>query len=170
MSSQRLGKEVIVTVGVFRCIGLPVTGWFSQCYQNIFSPPMYCKMAAIAILNAILLLKLLPSLSLMLQLGNDPSEKDVAEFVKSTLSSGKVVPGYGHAVLRKTDPRYSCQVIQIYSEGLSRRTFKGNSIWEQRFLGDKYPFHINLPSRQGQLAFQRNTYHWTNIVPLIKYH
>ena len=23
--------------------------------------------------------------------------------------SGQVVPGYGHAVLRKTDPRYSCQ-------------------------------------------------------------
>ena len=45
-----------------------------------------------------------------LQLGDDPGEKDVADFVKSTLSSGKVVPGYGHAVLRKSDPRYSCQV------------------------------------------------------------
>ena len=47
---------------------------------------------------------------LLLQLGDDPGEKDVADFVKETLSSGKVVPGYGHAVLRKTDPRYSCQV------------------------------------------------------------
>ena len=27
----------------------------------------------------------------------------------ATLKSGKVVPGYGHAVLRKTDPRYTCQ-------------------------------------------------------------
>ena len=27
-----------------------------------------------------------------------------------TLKSGKVVPGFGHAVLRKTDPRYMCQV------------------------------------------------------------
>ena len=26
-----------------------------------------------------------------------------------TLESGKVIPGYGHAVLRKTDPRYTCQ-------------------------------------------------------------
>ena len=26
-----------------------------------------------------------------------------------TLNSGKAVPGYGHAVLRKTDPRYTCQ-------------------------------------------------------------
>lgn len=26
-----------------------------------------------------------------------------------TLNSGNVIPGYGHAVLRKTDPRYTCQ-------------------------------------------------------------
>ena len=32
------------------------------------------------------------------------------QFVWKTLKSGKVVPGYGHAVLRKTDPRYTCQV------------------------------------------------------------
>ena len=32
------------------------------------------------------------------------------DFVWATLKSGKVVPGYGHAVLRKTDPRYACQV------------------------------------------------------------
>jgi hypothetical protein len=29
--------------------------------------------------------------------------------VWDTLKSGKVVPGYGHAVLRQTDPRYTCQ-------------------------------------------------------------
>merc|ERR1712070_315066 len=28
------------------------------------------------------------------------------DFVKKTLASGKVVPGFGHAVLRKPDPRY----------------------------------------------------------------
>jgi len=27
----------------------------------------------------------------------------------SELKQGRVVPGYGHAVLRKTDPRYTCQ-------------------------------------------------------------
>ena len=26
-----------------------------------------------------------------------------------TLNSGRVIPGYGHAVLRKTDPRYTAQ-------------------------------------------------------------
>eukprot|EP01134_Creolimax_fragrantissima_P007979 CFRG7979T1 len=33
----------------------------------------------------------------------------IAEEVWNTLNSGQVVPGYGHAVLRKTDPRYTCQ-------------------------------------------------------------
>lgn len=47
---------------------------------------------------------------MLLQLGGNPSKDKVKDFVWATLKSGKVVPGYGHAVLRKTDPRYSCQV------------------------------------------------------------
>jgi citrate synthase len=31
------------------------------------------------------------------------------KFVWETLNSGQVIPGFGHAVLRKTDPRYSIQ-------------------------------------------------------------
>lgn len=46
-----------------------------------------------------------------MQLGEDPSADEVKDFAWNTLKSGKVVPGYGHAVLRKTDPRYSCQVL-----------------------------------------------------------
>src|SRR3954471_15268103 len=38
-----------------------------------------------------------------------PSQEQIAEYVKKTLSEGKVVPGYGHAVLRKTDPRFTAQ-------------------------------------------------------------
>jgi len=41
--------------------------------------------------------------------GLDPTEDQMKEFVWSLLKSGQVVPGYGHAVLRKTDPRYTCQ-------------------------------------------------------------
>jgi len=41
--------------------------------------------------------------------GGLPSEKQIADFIKKTLEEGKVVPGYGHAVLRKTDPRFSAQ-------------------------------------------------------------
>jgi citrate synthase len=36
------------------------------------------------------------------QIGETVSDEKVAEYVWSTLKSGQVVPGYGHAVLRKT--------------------------------------------------------------------
>ncbi|OYU96943.1 MAG: citrate (Si)-synthase, eukaryotic [Bacteroidetes bacterium B1(2017)] len=43
------------------------------------------------------------------QIGHSPSKDEIAEYIKQTLLSGKVVPGYGHAVLRKTDPRFLAQ-------------------------------------------------------------
>lgn len=39
-----------------------------------------------------------------------PTKEQITEYVKKTLSEGKVVPGYGHAVLRKTDPRFTAQM------------------------------------------------------------
>ncbi len=39
-----------------------------------------------------------------------PTKEQIKKYVKKTLSEGKVVPGYGHAVLRKTDPRFSAQM------------------------------------------------------------
>ena len=41
--------------------------------------------------------------------GGLPTEKQIEDYIKKTLADGKVVPGYGHAVLRKTDPRFSAQ-------------------------------------------------------------
>jgi citrate synthase len=41
--------------------------------------------------------------------GKIPTKEDLTSFLWDTLNSGKVIPGYGHAVLRKTDPRYSSQ-------------------------------------------------------------
>lgn len=41
--------------------------------------------------------------------GKDPSEDELKQYVWDTLNSGQVIPGYGHAVLRKTDPRYTIQ-------------------------------------------------------------
>ncbi len=37
------------------------------------------------------------------------TEESISKYVWETLNSGQVVPGYGHAVLRKTDPRYAIQ-------------------------------------------------------------
>jgi citrate synthase len=45
------------------------------------------------------------------ELGTEaPNSEQIANYVKKTLESGKVVPGYGHAVLRKTDPRFEAQM------------------------------------------------------------
>jgi citrate synthase len=38
-----------------------------------------------------------------------PTKQQIEAYVKKTIEDGKVVPGYGHAVLRKTDPRFSAQ-------------------------------------------------------------
>ncbi|RUS80232.1 hypothetical protein EGW08_011997 [Elysia chlorotica] len=42
-------------------------------------------------------------------LGGEVTDDQLRDFIWNTLKSGQVVPGYGHAVLRKTDPRYMCQ-------------------------------------------------------------
>jgi len=41
--------------------------------------------------------------------GGLPTKQQIADYVRRTLEEGKVVPGYGHAVLRKTDPRFTAQ-------------------------------------------------------------
>ena len=38
-----------------------------------------------------------------------PTEEKLKKALWDTLNSGQVIPGYGHAVLRKTDPRYTSQ-------------------------------------------------------------
>lgn len=38
-----------------------------------------------------------------------PNKEQIIDYVKTTLSHGVVVPGYGHAVLRKPDPRFLAQ-------------------------------------------------------------
>jgi len=42
--------------------------------------------------------------------GGVPSREDLYKFAWDTLSSGKVIPGYGHAVLRVPDPRFTAQL------------------------------------------------------------
>ena len=38
-----------------------------------------------------------------------PTKEQIADYVHKTLAEGKVVPGYGHAVLRRPDPRFMAQ-------------------------------------------------------------
>ncbi len=45
-------------------------------------------------------------LETMEKFGGVPTEDEIRQYAWDTLNSGKVIPGYGHAVLRVTDPRY----------------------------------------------------------------
>ncbi|KAL8240208.1 hypothetical protein R6Q59_013563 [Mikania micrantha] len=47
--------------------------------------------------------------SVVNECGENISKDQLKDYVWKTLNSGKVVPGFGHGVLRKTDPRYMCQ-------------------------------------------------------------
>jgi citrate synthase len=38
-----------------------------------------------------------------------PTKEQIADYVNKTLAEGKVIPGYGHAVLRQPDPRFMAQ-------------------------------------------------------------
>lgn len=38
-----------------------------------------------------------------------PTRQQIVDYIHETLSKGKVIPGYGHAVLRKPDPRFYAQ-------------------------------------------------------------
>lgn len=56
-------------------------------------------------------------------LGTDsPSKEQIAGHVNKVLSEGKVIPGYGHAVLREPDPRFTAQ------KGFAERNIKDSAI------------------------------------------
>ena len=44
------------------------------------------------------------------QFGGVPTREELYKFAWDTLNGGKVIPGYGHAVLRVTDPRFTAQM------------------------------------------------------------
>lgn len=44
----------------------------------------------------------------------NPTKEQIASYVHKTLAEGKVIPGYGHAVLREPDPRFTAQ--KVYAE------------------------------------------------------
>jgi len=48
-------------------------------------------------------------MEMMDKLGGTPTKEQVEKYAWDTLNSGQVIPGYGHAVLRKTDPRFVAQ-------------------------------------------------------------
>jgi len=49
-------------------------------------------------------------LDVMDEFGRVPTKEQLREYTWKTLESGKVIPGYGHAVLRVPDPRFTAQM------------------------------------------------------------
>jgi citrate synthase len=58
---------------------------------------------------------------------NNPSKEQIENYVRKTLAEGKVVPGYGHAVLRKTDPRFTAQ--QVFAQKHMPTDPMVNTVW-----------------------------------------
>ncbi|CAE6437551.1 hypothetical protein ACGC1H_004401 [Rhizoctonia solani] len=56
--------------------------------------------------------------------GEDPSHDQIREYLWKTLKGGQVVPGYGHGVLRKPDPRF----IALQQFSASRAELKDSPI------------------------------------------
>ena len=84
-------------------------------------------------------------------LGNtNPSKEEIETYVRKTLAEGKVVPGYGHAVLRKTDPRFTAQ--QVFAQKHMPNDPMVNTVWN---------VYDVVPKILGELGKVKNP--WPNV-------
>jgi hypothetical protein len=68
-------------------------------------------------------------LDMQKEIGMDPTEETVRNYLWQTLKSGRVIPGYGHGVLRKP-------VLPCLNNLISGPTIQGTeSIWKQTTQG-----------------------------------
>jgi citrate synthase len=56
--------------------------------------------------------------------GGLPSPEQLELFLRQTLAEGNIIPGYGHAVLRTTDPRFTAQLEFAKSKNLDSDLIK----------------------------------------------
>ena len=57
-----------------------------------------------------------------------PTKEQIVNYVNETLAAGKVVPGYGHAVLREPDPRFIAQ--KKFAEEFIKDSDYVNIVWK----------------------------------------
>ncbi len=79
-----------------------------------------------------------------------PTREQIAEYVKSTLASGRVIPGYGHAVLRQPDPRFMAQ-----------RQFAEDNVSDSDLVRIVWKIFDVVPPILGSLGKVRNP--WPNV-------
>lgn len=81
---------------------------------------------------------------------DEPTKEQIADYVRKTLSEGKVVPGYGHAVLRKTDPRFTAQM-----------EFGKKHMPNDKLLQTVWKIYDTVPDILGSIAKIKNP--WPNV-------
>lgn len=59
---------------------------------------------------------------------DEPTKEQIADYVNATLAEGKVIPGYGHAVLRQPDPRFTAQ--RVFAEEFIPDGKMVNIVWK----------------------------------------
>lgn len=85
------------------------------------------------------------------ELGTDlPTKEQITEYVKKTLGEGKVVPGYGHAVLRRTDPRFEAQM-----------EFGKKHMPDDKLVQTVWNIYATVPDILGSIAKIKNP--WPNV-------
>ena len=90
-------------------------------------------------------------LDMIKQLGTEsPTKQQIHDFCEKTIAAGRVIPGYGHAVLRKTDPRFEAQ------RAFAAKYCKGDSFIQ--IINDLYEV---VPPILGSLGKVKNP--WPNV-------
>jgi citrate synthase len=81
---------------------------------------------------------------------DEPTKEQIADYVHKTLAEGKVIPGYGHAVLREPDPRFTAQ--RVFAEEFIPQGKMVNIVWKC--------FEV-IPGILGSLGKVKNP--WPNV-------
>lgn len=79
-----------------------------------------------------------------------PTKDQIAQYVRDTLDAGKVIPGYGHAVLRKPDPRF-----------IAQKVFAENYIKDSDYIKIVWNLFEVVPEILGGLGKVKNP--WPNV-------
>jgi len=74
--------------------------------------------------------------------GGSPSQEDLRQFVWDRLNSGRVVPGYGHAVLRCPDPRFTAFIE------FGKKHIKGDPVFD--IVSDLFDVVPDVLKEQGK--------------------
>jgi citrate synthase len=81
---------------------------------------------------------------------NTPNKEQIRKYILDTLADGKVVPGYGHAVLRQPDPRF-----------LAQKRFAEDNIKNDAIVQIVWDLFEIVPEVLGSLGKVKNP--WPNV-------